>query len=413
MPKAKSIYFDHSATTPVDADVLKTMLPYFSENFGNASSVHSFGQRAAQGAEAARLDAANFLHCNPDEVIFTSGSTEANNLALFGMFKALRAKKPGAKLHLITSVIEHDSILEPVADLERSGVAVTYLPVDARGVISVADLEKAIKDETVLVSIMYVNSEVGSIQPIKAAGKLIKKINERRLKDWNNKKPEERGDKPDPIYFHTDATQAANFLTCNVNELNLDFLSLSGHKIYGPKGVGLLFARKNTPLRAVQLGGHHENNRRSGTLNVAGAVGFGKALSKLTPEKQERANRKIAAVRDLLASGIFKLVPGAILNTDREISTPSHAHFSFPGVEGESILIALDLAGIAVSTGSACASNSLKASHVLVAMGIKVEVAHSSIRFSLGKDNTKEDVERLLKVLPQIIERFKKMSPLK
>lgn len=412
MPK-KAIYFDHSATTPVDPGVLKAMLPYFSREFGNPSSVHGFGQRAAAAVERARLQAAAFLNAAPGEVVFTSGATEANNLALRGLVESLRRRQPERKLHLVTTVIEHDSILEPVAALERSGVEVTHLPVDGRGVIAIADLEKAIKDNTALVSLMYVNSEVGSVQPIKQAGKLIRKLNERRLKAWNNAKPAERGDKPQPIYFHTDATQAANFFSCDVQALNLDLLSLSGHKVYGPKGVGLLYARQGTPLVAQQLGGHHEGNRRSGTLNAPGIVGLGQALAAVTPAKQAATNKKIARLRDQLVAGITKALPEAILNTDREQATPAHAHFSFPGVEGESILIALDLAGIAVSTGSACASNSLKASHVLVAMGIEVEVAHSSIRFSLGKHNTAEEIRRLVKTLPPIIERLHRMSPLR
>ncbi len=413
MKKEKPIYLDHSATTPVDADVLKAMLPYFSDNFGNPSSVHQFGQRAMAGVDAARIDASEFLNCDANEVIFTSGSTEANNLALKGVVAALKRKDPAAKLHVITSVIEHDSVLEPLAGLERAGVEVTHVPVDKSGVVDMKFLESSIKDNTVLVSIMYVNSEVGSIQPAKAIGKLVRKVGERRIKNWNNLKPEIRPAKPLPIFFHTDATQAANFLSCNVKALNVDLLSLSAHKIYGPKGVGLLFAASHVPLAAQQLGGHHENNRRSGTINAAGIVGFGKALRNLSSANQDKYARKISKLRDLLADGLLKSVPGAILNTDRRNATPSHAHFSFPGVEGETTLIALDLEGIAVSTGSACASNSLKASHVLIAMGIKVEIAHTSIRFTLGKYNTAAEIKKLIAVLPPIIERFRKMSPLK
>ncbi|NTW22067.1 cysteine desulfurase [Candidatus Falkowbacteria bacterium] len=413
MKKEKAIYFDHSATTPVDADVLKAMLPYFSENYGNPSSVHQFGQRAMAGVDQARTEAANFLNCATDEVVFTSGATEANNLALKGVIAALRKKEPGKKLHIITSVVEHDSVLEPIAELERSGVEVTHVPVDKNGVVNLKKIEASIKENTALVSIMYVNSEVGSIQPIKAIGKSISKINDRRLKDWNNLKPELRAEKPRPIYFHTDATQAANFFSCNTQALYVDLLSLSAHKIYGPKGVGLLYVNKRVALLAQQLGGHHENNRRSGTINSAGIVGLGRALRNLTPENQEKHSRKIYKLRDLLAEGLLKNIPGAILNTDRQNATPAHAHFSFPGVEGETTLIALDLEGIAVSTGSACASNSLKASHVLIAMGIKVEVAHTSIRFTLGKHSAPADVKKLITVLPPIIKRFRDMSPLK
>jgi len=407
------IYFDHSATTPVDADVLKAMLPYFSQNFGNPSSVHQFGQRAMGGVDWARTEAAKFLNCEANEIVFTSGATEANNLALKGVISAIQKKSPSKKLHIITSVIEHDSVLEPVAELERQGVEVTHVPVDNRGVIDLKYLESSIKENTVLISIMYVNSEVGSIQPIKAVGKMIKKINEKKLKQWNNLKPEQRPIKPQLIYFHTDATQGVNFLNCDTKGLYLDLLSLSAHKVYGPKGVGLLYVGKNVPLAAQQLGGHHENNRRSGTINAAGIVGLGKALSNLSPENQDKHNHKISKLRDLLVSEVIKKIPEAILNTDRLNATPGHAHFSFVGVEGETTLIALDLEGIAVSTGSACASNSLKASHVLVAMGIKVEIAHTSIRFTLGKYNTSAEIKKLLTVLPAIISRFRKMSPLK
>lgn len=406
----KRIYLDHSASTPVDKDVLKAMLPYFSLKFGNPSSVHNFGQVASKAVETARLEAADFLNCRPDEIVFTSGATEANNLAIRGVMKVIKKKKPAGRLRVITSVIEHDSVLEPFAELEREGVEVIHAPVKANGVVDIEAIKKAINDSTVLVSVMYVNSEVGAIQPIREIGKIIRKTNERRLKGWQNNDPKTRGEKPLPILFHTDVTQAVNFLNCDVKDNFLDLLSLSGHKIYGPKGIGLLYARSGTPLAAMQLGGHHEGNRRSGTLNTPGIVGLGAALKKLKPKAVAENNKNIAKTRDLLVSGILKNIPDAVLNTDRSVATPAHAHFSFLGVEGESILIALDLAGIAVSTGSACASQSLKASHVLVAMGIKVEVAHSSIRFSLGKHNTPAEIRQLLKVLPPIVKRLRRIS---
>lgn len=412
MPINKHIYFDHSATTPVDGDVLKAMLPYFSDIYGNPSSIHDFGQKAMAGVEKAKKQAAVFLNCKSDEIIFTAGATESNNLALTGAISALKKKQPGLTPHIITSMIEHDSILEPAAFLQKNGAEVTHLPVDHRGIIKIDELKKSIRDNTVLVSLMYVNSEVGSIQPIKEAGKIIRKINEERLKNWNNKKPSDRGEKPQPIIFHTDATQAVNFLSCKVDELKLDMLSLSAHKIYGPKGVGLLYAKNGTPLIAQQLGGHHQGNKRSGTLNTPGIVGLGASLAKMTPSSQARNNKQIATVRDYLIKQVAKNIPDIVLNTDVTASTPAHAHFSFLGVEGESLLIALDLAKIAVSTGSACASNSLKASHVIVAMGIKVEVAHSSIRFSLGKHNTRAEIDRLIKVLPAIVKRLRDFNPL-
>lgn len=407
----KRIYLDHSATTPVDKKVLKKMLPYFSSKYGNPSSVHSFGQAAMAAVDKARAQAAHFLNCQGDEIIFTSGATEANNLAIKGLIKAIKRRADSRRVRVITSMIEHDSILEPFAELERQGVEVIHLPVKSNGVVKIDELKKKINRDTVLVSIMYVNSEVGSIQPIGEIGKIIKKTNERRLKDWQNADPAKRGESPQPIYFHTDATQAVNFLNCDVKHNYFDLLSLSAHKIYGPKGAGLLYLKNTTPLKAIQSGGHHENNRRSGTLNVPGIVGLGEALSAFKIKSREENSRRIAFLRDKLVLGILKNIPEAVLNTDRRIATPAHAHFSFPGVEGESILIALDLAGVAVSTGSACASNSLKASHVLVAMGIKVEDAHSSIRFSLGKHNTVAEINKAVKLLPPIIKRLRKISP--
>jgi len=406
----KRIYLDHSASTPVNLAVLKAMKPFFSHVYGNPSSVHTFGQLAAAGVERARDQAAKFLNSSPDEVIFTSGSTEANNLAIKGIIDALKRQNSNKKIHVITSVIEHDSVLEPFAELERSGVEVTHLPVNAKGVVSLLDLKKAIKDSTALVSIMYVNSEVGSIEPIKEIGKLIRKLNERKLRDWQKTNAKERGEKPTPIYFHTDATQAVNFLNCDVKTNFLDALSLSGHKIYGPKGVGLLYLKKGTPIVAQQTGGHHELNKRSGTLNVPGIVGLGAALAQLKPSTIKKANKKIAAARALLVSGLIRTIPDIILNTDINNATPAHAHFSFLGVEGESILIALDLASVAVSTGSACASNSLKTSHVLVAMGIPVEVAHNSIRFTLGKNTTTAEIKTVIKILPPLIKKLRKIS---
>jgi cysteine desulfurase len=416
--KFMKVYFDHSATTPVDKKVLKEMAPYFGEKFGNPSSIHGFGQEAMAGVDKAREQVANFLNCEPGEVIFTSGATESDNLALFGLIKAL--KNQGVKNpHVITTLIEHDAVLTPCLEIEKDGVEITFLPVKSNGVVDLEKLKKAIKDNTVLVSIMYVNSEVGSIQPIREIGKIIKKINEKKLNDWKNARTKDRADsstglragKPQPIYFHTDATQALNFLNCDTKYLHVDLLSLSGHKIYGPKGVGALFIKKDTLIKAIQLGGHHEKNLRSGTLNVPGIVGLGTATSLLQEKKIESNNKKIARLRDMLVSGIMKNIPDIVLNTDRENSTPAHAHFSFLGVEGESILIALDLEGIAVSTGSACASGSLKPSHVLTAMGIKKEVAHNSIRFSLGKDNTEAEIKKVIKILPPIIKKLRGMNP--
>lgn len=406
------IYLDHSATTPVDKKVIEEMAPYFSEKFGNASSIHQYGQEALGGVDLARERVSNFLNCSSEEIIFSSGATESNNLAIRGLIDSLVDGNKNIKPHIISSSIEHDAILEPCMRLEKEGVEVSYLGVDSSGVIRLADLEKEIKENTVLVSIMYVNSEIGSVQPLREIGKLIKKINNSRIHEWQNKRPAQRGEKPQNIYFHTDATQGVNFFNCDTKFLHLDMLSLSSHKIYGPKGVGALYVKKNTPLKALQLGGHHENNRRSGTLNVPGIVGLGKAIELLDEELVKKNNEKISKIRDYLVEEIQKNIPDSILNTDRKNSSPAHAHFTFLGAEGESILISLDMEGVAVSTGSACASGSLKASHVLLAIGIKKEIAHNSIRFTLGKNTGKKDIDRVMEVLPSIIERLRNMNPL-
>lgn len=415
----KKIYLDHSATTPVDKKVLDAMLPYFNNIYGNASSIHTFGQEAAAGVDQARQQVAQFLHCQTDEIYFTSGATESNNIAIKGLISALK-KKGIQKPHIITSIVEHDAVLEPLMELQAAGIEVTHLGVGKNGVIDLEELKNSLQDNTVLVSVMYVNSEVGAVMPIREIGKIIHKHNENKLKDWKNANPKERGEAPTPIYFHTDATQAVNFFNCDVEWNYIDMLSLSAHKIYGPKGVGALYRKNGVPLLALQRGGHQEKNLRSGTLNVSGVVGLGAAIALLgeVPEKgeisleQKNNNKKIAAVRDLLVSEIEKNIPDAILNTDRENSTPSHAHFSFLGVEGESALISLDLEGIAVSTGSACASGSLKASHVLIAMGIDKEVAHYSIRFTLGKHTTVEEIKITVEKLKEIVERLRKMNPI-
>ena len=405
----KLIYLDHSATTPVDNKVLAAIRPYFDQKFGNPSSLHSYGQEAQLAVDQARQKVAKFLNCQSSEIIFTSGATEADNLAIYGVARAL-AKKNKTKLHLISSSIEHAAALEPMKDLANQGLEVTFLPVNANGLIKIEDFKKAVKENTVFVSIMYVNSEVGSSQPLREIGKMIEKINQARLKKWQQAGAD-RQEKPLLIYFHTDAVQAVNFLNCDTKYLHLDLLSLSGHKIYGPKGVGALFVKTGTPIQAVQLGGHHEQNIRSGTLNVTGIVGLAAAIGLLTKEKVAKNNEKIARLRNLLVQGILKNIPDVILNTDMTCASPAHAHFSFLGAEGEAILIALDLAGIAVSTGSACAAGDLKPSHVLLAMGMSEAVAHSSIRFSLGKNNTQTEIEKVIKVLPTIIKRLRKMSP--
>jgi len=401
------IYFDHSATTKLDKKVLKSMKPFLENDFGNASSIHTFGQKAILGVDKARGQVSDFLNADVDEIYFTSGATESNNIALQGFVKAI--KKEVENPHIITTKIEHDAILEVANFLKFEGCEVSFLDVNESGVVNPEDVRNAIKENTVLVSVMYVNSEVGAIQPIREIGKIIKKVNESKEKDWKNTG---EGERPRKIIFHTDATQAINYLDCNVLRLHVDMLSLSAHKIYGPKGVGALYIRKGVKVSGIQLGGHQEKNIRSGTLNVPGIVGLGEAISLITEKSRKINNEKIGALRDMLVRGVMKDIPDVILNTNRGIATPSHAHFSFIGAEGESILMTLDMDGIAVSTGSACASNSLKSSHVLLAMGVEEENTNYSIRFTLGRENTEKEVEKILEVLPTIIEKFRKMNPI-
>lgn len=401
MPKAK-IYFDNAATTAVDPEVLKEMMPYLKEKYGNASSLHGLGQEAANAVEKARKRVADFLACKPDEIIFTSGATESDNLAIRGVSEALKSRlsKNYSNFHIITSSIEHPAVLETCQYLEKTGVKVDYLPVTKEGLVEIETLKKAISVETVLVSIMYVNNEIGTIQPISEIGKLLKEINTERIK---NKQPK--------IYFHTDAVQALNYCNCHVDYLSVDLLSLSAHKIYGPKGIGALYVRKGTPIKNIQYGGHHEQGIRSGTLNVPGIVGLGKAVELV--KKEQKNIIKFKNLKEKLIQGVKKSVPDLKINGHVEKSTPFHINFSFKNIEGESIMLMLDLEGISVSTGSACASGSLKPSHVLTAIGVDPEIAHGSIRISLSKYNNETEIKKFLKVIPGIINKLKKMSPLK
>jgi len=388
------IYFDHSATTPLDTEVFKAMRPYFTKDFGNASSVHSFGQKTAKAIDQSRQKIAKFLNCQPEEIIFTSGATEADNLALQGIVKASKIKKP----HIITSQIEHPAILEPAKELKKQGLEVTYLPVTKKGLIKVEEVKKSVKENTVLISVMYVNNEVGTIQPIAEIGQAISGLNKKR----KNK-----------IYFHTDAVQAANYCEMGVKKLNVDLLSVSGHKIYGPKGIGLLYVKKGTLIKPIEHGGHQELGIRPGTLNVSGIVGLGKAIEILSNKLTKNQNKKIKELRDFLIDQALKKIPKTQVNGDLDNRVESNANFSFSNAEGESILLMLDMQGIAVSTGSACSSGSLEPSHVLSAMGISDDLAHGSLRITLGRQNTKTEIDKLLDVLPDIIKRLRRMSPVK
>lgn len=391
----QKIYLDNSATTPVDKEVLRAMLPYFSEKFGNPSSVHSFGQEAAEAVLGARDSVARFLGAKPEEIIFTSGATEANNLALKGVMRAY-FERTGKKGHLITSQIEHKAILEPAKDLESEGYKVTYLAVDKQGIVKIKDLEKAITKDTILVSIMFANSETGAIQPIAEIGKLIRKINLNRA----NK-----------IFVHTDAAQTAQYLDCKVDNLGVDLMTIAGHKIYAPKGVGALYARKGVPLLSMQQGGIQEYGLRAGTENVPYLVALGKACS-LVAKNRTSVRKKLILMRDYLIKTIEKEIPNARLNGPRgEIRLPNNINFSFPRAEGESIVLALDMEGFAVSTGSACTAADLKPSHVLTAMGLSPEIAHASIRISLSKYNTMLEIKKFIEVLPKVVSRLRKMAP--
>lgn len=416
MAKKKSkIYLDYAATTPVDPKVLKAMEPYFSDKFGNAGSIHGFGQEAQIAIDEARQKIADFLGCAGQEIIFTGSATEANNLAIKGLIQGLKKRKrEGEKIHIITSQIEHKAVLAPIKYLEEifgkggglereKDVKVTYLPPDNQGIVSIDNIEKEITPETDLVSIMYANNEVGSIQPIKQIGCLIEKLNK---------------DKEHPIFFHTDAVQAANYLDCEVDNLKVDLLTLSAHKIYGPKGISALYVRKGVPLSSLIKGGGQEWGLRAGTENVAAIVGFGEAIKQITNHKfyPERSRgtqiTKIEKLRDKLVDGILYKIPDSRLNgplpgKDR---LPNNANISFQGIEGEGIVISLDMQGVAVSTGSACTSKALMPSHVLIAMGMEPEWTHSSIRFSLGKYTTAKDIDYVIKILPGIVGRLRKIS---
>lgn len=389
----QKIYLDYAATTPVDEEVFLAMKPYFNEKFGNASSIHQFGQETAQAVVEARHAVAEFLNCQPSEVIFTSGATEGNNAVI----KSFGQKIGGQKPHLIISSIEHDCILASSERLEKEGLAeITKLPVDREGIVEIEELKKAVKENTVLVSIMYVNNEIGTIQPIEEIGKLIKELNKNR----RNK-----------IYFHTDAAQAVNYLNCDTQKLGVDFMTLSAHKIYGPKGVGALFVHQNTPFLRFMDGGEQEFKLRAGTHNTPGIVGLGAAIKKIFAKGESApAGKSTKDLRDKLIKGVFDKISGAALNGSWEKRLPNNANFRFEGVEGEALLMSLDIEGIAASTGSACAAKSLSPSHVLLAMGLNHLQTHSSLRFSLGRGTSEAEIDKVLEILPGIVERLRAIS---
>ncbi len=383
----KRIYFDHSATTPCDKEAAAAALEYMTEKFGNASSIHSFGREARKAIDEAREKVAALIGAaSANEIFFTSGGTEGDNLAIKGVAFANRKKGN----HIITSAVEHHAVLHTCEYLEKLGFTVTYLPVDEYGMVRMDDLRKAITDKTILISIMLANNEVGTIQPVQEIGRLAR----------------EKG-----IYFHTDAVQAVGNYPINVQEMNIDLLTMSGHKFHAPKGVGALYIRRGVRIDAVQHGGAHERNMRAGTENVSGIVGLGKAAEIATRDMAKKVVY-LAQLRDKIISEVMAKIPHVKLNGHPTERLPGNANFSFLYVEGESLLLNLDLKGIAASSGSACTSGSLDPSHVLLAMGLTHEVAHGSLRITLGRDNTMEEVDYFLEVLPEILDRLRAMSPL-
>jgi cysteine desulfurase len=378
-----TIYLDHAATTPVDPEVVAAMLPYFTEAFGNASSIYALGRRSHQALDNAHRQVAEALNCRPTEVVFTGGGSEADNLAIKGV--ALSSRRRGQ--HIVTSAIEHHAVLHTCQYLEQQGFEVTYLPVDTFGRVDVARVAAALRDDTALVTIMYANNEVGTIQPIAEIGALCR---ERR------------------IPFHVDAVQAGAMLDLDVARLQVDLLSLSAHKFYGPKGVGILYVRQGTRLQPQILGGSQERNRRAGTENVPGIVGAATALS-LARARREAENARLIALRDRLIAGILDL-PGARLTGHPSERLPNSASFTFAGVEGESLLLNLDLAGMAASSGSACTTGEIEPSHVLTAMGLAADEARGHLRLTLGHSNTDADIDRVLRELPPMLERLRALA---
>ncbi|NYZ79085.1 cysteine desulfurase NifS [Candidatus Micrarchaeota archaeon] len=381
----KKIYLDHSATSPLDREVFEEMKPYFSLKFGNASSLHSFGREAYEAVERGRERVAKVLNCKPNEVFFTSGGTEADNWALKGVALASKGKK-----HIITSSIEHHAVLHTCQYLEKNGYEVTYLPVDGYGFVKPEDVEDAVRKDTFIISVMHANNEIGTIEPIEEIGRIAR----------------EKG-----VYFHSDGVQSFCKIPTDVNKLNVDMFSISAHKFYGPKGIGALYIREGTTLEPLLHGGGHERGMRSGTENVPGIVGLG-AASEIGSKRMERDAEKMIALRDRLVRETLK-IKDSWLNGHPVKRLPNNAHFCFSLIEGESLILYLDEKGIAASTGSACSSKSLEPSHVLLRIGLKHEEAHGSLRITLGRENTREEMDYMLKVLPEQVEKLRELSPFK
>ncbi|MCT4685951.1 cysteine desulfurase NifS [Vallitalea sp.] len=382
----RKVYFDNAATTSVHPEVLETMLPYFTQNFGNPSSIYEIGQNNKNAIDDAREQVAKLIGAKPVEIFFTSGATEADNWAIKGIAESYKNKGN----HIITSTVEHHAVLHTCEYLEKNGFEVTYLPVDENGLISIDALKKAIKDTTILITIMFANNEIGSIQPIKQIGEVARE----------NK-----------IIFHTDAVQAIGQVPVDVEDMNIDLLSLTGHKLNGPKGTGALYVKKGIKLKAFIHGGAQERRRRGGTENVPGIVGLGKA-SEIAESNMKEKTKQLIKLRDKLIKGIKEEIPYCKLNGDPVKRLPNNVNYSFEFIEGESLLIMLDMKGISASSGSACTSGSLDPSHVLLGIGLPHEIAHGSLRLTLGINSTEEDVDYIIEVLPSIVKRLRDMSPL-
>lgn len=382
----RKVYLDNAATTALSPRVLEAMLPYFTQHYGNPSSVHAFGREAKQGLDRARDQVAKALHCDPSEVIFTGCGTESDNTVLLGVAQRYRNKGK----HIITTNVEHHAILHTCEYLEKQGYSVTYLPVDQDGLVTAEQVAAAIRPDTILVSIMFANNEVGTIMPIQEIGAVCK----------------EKG-----VLFHTDAVQAVGHIPVDVQAMHIDMLSLSAHKFHGPKGVGALYCRKGIRLPSYIMGGAQEKGRRAGTENVAGIVGLGAAIE-LATEQLEENRAKMTALRDRLMTGIQARISEVKLNGHPTNRLPNNVNFSFKYIEGESILLMLDMNGIAASSGSACTSGSLDPSHVLLALGLPHEIAHGSVRLTLGDETTEEDIDYTIDVLEKTVARLRAMSPL-
>jgi cysteine desulfurase len=381
------IYLDHNATTPVDPAVLEAMLPYFSGDYGNASSIHTFGQRARAAVETAREQVAALLHARPQEIVFTSGGTESDNHAIFGVVQPRLHAQPAP--HIITSAIEHEAVLNTCQALEKQGARVTYLPVSRDGLINLEELARSICPETALITVMLANNELGTVQPIEQIGRIAAERD---------------------IYVHTDAVQSAGKIPLNVQACQLDLLSLSGHKIYAPKGIGALYIKTGTRLQQFLYGGHHQRGFRPGTENVAGIVGLGQAAELAHLALAEDAAR-ISALRDRLEQGLLARVPDAHANGASVPRTPNTSNLTFSGIEGEALVIALDLKGLACSTGAACSSGAVEPSHVLTAIGLPTHEARASVRFSLGRHTTSTEIDAALETVPAAVAQLRQLSP--